>query len=353
MGKSILLITFGVSLLLGFAILKLNTNTTQGVETAVNKFDKTHARLIANSAVEMQLEKLRRWETISNFSGNLFGGSYKGYITYNSDSSFIVIRAYSKFQKDAEHYVKVEAERRPFTPPQMQGALTITTEAFASKLNITGTQKISGFEHDSAGNKIDSLPPIPGITVDSSSQVYTLAENMSGNSIVEGASPLVQGYKGNYYSIAQATSSFDWVQKAWDYASMASVTIGSPGQKVVLTNFNEGTLMNPKIVRIEGDVSLPGGSTGSGVLVVNGNLTLNGGFKWLGLIIAYAGDSKIEIKFDGGATVIGGIVVQGKNVQLLAAGGKQGFELYHSSQVLKILQEKLKTPVFNILSWWE
>ena len=58
MGKSILIITLGVSLIIGFIILKLNTNATQGVEATANKFDKTHARLIANSGIEIYLEKL-------------------------------------------------------------------------------------------------------------------------------------------------------------------------------------------------------------------------------------------------------------------------------------------------------
>ena len=58
MGKSILIITLGVSFIIGFIILKLNTNATYGVETTVNKFDQTHARLIANSGIEIFLEKL-------------------------------------------------------------------------------------------------------------------------------------------------------------------------------------------------------------------------------------------------------------------------------------------------------
>ena len=59
MGKSILIITLGVSLIIGFIILKLNTNATSGVESTMNKFDQTHARLIANSGIEIYLEKLK------------------------------------------------------------------------------------------------------------------------------------------------------------------------------------------------------------------------------------------------------------------------------------------------------
>ncbi|MFZ2322412.1 MAG: hypothetical protein WAV89_01820 [Ignavibacteriaceae bacterium] len=359
MGKSILIITLGLSLIIGFIILKLNTNATHGVETTVNKFDQTHARLIANSAVEIQLEKLK-WDKSygGSFSGTLFGGLYSGAITYTtSDSSKIIIRAHSKFQDDAIHYVRVDAEREPIDLV-IQSALTISTQAFTS-LNITGTQLVSGFEHDTSGAFIDSVtpPPVSGITVDSSSQVLIVANSLSNGAIVEGKGPLVKvtkpGNKEYFYSIAKSTTLIDWAAIGKDIASSADLVLGSPGGDIVLTNFNEGSILDPKIVRIDGSVSLPGGSAGAGILVVNGNLTLLGGFTWKGLIIAYADNANIEIKLTGGATIIGGMVLQGKNTKLLNAGGNQGFELLYSSLAMTIINNNLKNSSFNIVSWWE
>lgn len=358
MGKSILIITLGMSLIIAFIILKLNTNATSGVESTMNKFDQTHARLIANSAVEIQLEKLKGDKSYGgNFSGNLFGGSYTGAVSYTtSDSSKIIIRAYSNFQDNVTHYVRVDAEREPIDPV-IQSAMTISTQAFTS-LNITGTQLVSGFEHDTSGAFIDSVapPPVSGITVDDSSQVLIVANSLSNGAIVEGKGPLVKvtkpGNKVYYYSIAQSPP-IDWASIGADIASSADVVFGRPGGDTVLTNFNEGSILNPKIVRIDGSVSLPGGSSGAGILVVNGNLTLLGGFTWKGLIIAYADNANIEIKLTGGATIIGGMVLQGKNTKLLNAGGKQGFELLYSSQVMSIINSNLKNSSFNIVSWWE
>lgn len=232
MGKSILIITVGMSLIIVFIILKLNTNATQGVETTVNKFDQTHARLIANSVVEMQLEKLRQNKSYGgNFSGNLFGGTYTGNITYTSaDSSQIIIRAYSNFQNRETHYVRVDAEREPIDPV-LHSAMTISTQAFTS-INITGTQLVSGFEHDTSGTFIDSVtpPPVSGITVDSSSQVLIVANSLSNGAIVEGKGPLVKvtkpGKKEYFYSIDTATT-IDWAAIGKDIASSADLVLGS------------------------------------------------------------------------------------------------------------------------------
>jgi hypothetical protein len=78
MGRSILIIIFGLSLILAFIVLKMNTNATNGVESTMNKFDQTHARLIANSGIEIYLEKLKLDPSMVDKSfndNNLFDGT--------------------------------------------------------------------------------------------------------------------------------------------------------------------------------------------------------------------------------------------------------------------------------------
>jgi hypothetical protein len=350
MGKSSLILVFGLSLIIAFIILKINSNATQGVETTVNKFDQTHARLIANSAVEIQLEKLRVNKNLSgNFSGNLFDGSYSGNISIPDANDRIIISSTGVFQ-GVSRYVRVDAERKDVTTPIMSGAMTISTNAFTDKLNITGTQKISGFEHDTDGKEITpSLNPVPGITVDTPGQIDTLVKNMSGKSVVEGKGPLVP-LASPKYSISQAIEYVDWQKISEDIASSADTVIIQNGP---ITNFNIGTLSLPKIVRIDGNISLPAGGTGAGILVINGSVTINGGFTWKGLILAYKNDSTIEIKLNGGATIIGGMILTGPQVKLLASGGNNGFELLYSSQVLQLLQNNLVSSRFKVLDWWE
>ncbi len=65
MGRGILITVLGVSVITAFLILKLNANSKQGLKTTVDYYELTQARLIANSGVEVYLEKLRRNKTLS------------------------------------------------------------------------------------------------------------------------------------------------------------------------------------------------------------------------------------------------------------------------------------------------
>ncbi len=64
MGKSILIIVLGMSVIVGFFILKLSANSKENLSTTVNMFEQTQARLIANSGVEIYLEKLKEDNSI-------------------------------------------------------------------------------------------------------------------------------------------------------------------------------------------------------------------------------------------------------------------------------------------------
>lgn len=359
MGKSILIITLGVSIIIGFIILKLNTNATSGVETTINKFDQTHARLIANSSVEIQLEILRRhkeYVTPYTFSGNLFDGSYSGKVDFNATKDTIIIRATGLFQ-EVQHFVKVEAERKDINPPALNGAMRIITNAF-NNLTLGGQLKISGFDHDTLGLEITNPTKpdsVPGITVDTDAQRNILANKNGGLGIsttVVGDDPKVLAVgsgipAGKTYSIdVDGSYSIDWVRIAQDIAASRDTTLSNP----IYNNFNIGTLESPKIVVVEGNVKINSqNSTGAGILVVNGNLSLEK-LTWKGLIIAYK-SSDISFVFNGGATVIGGMILVGDKVSIQAGNG--GFNLLYSSLVMNLLHQNLVNSTFKILSWWE
>lgn len=366
MGKSILLIVFGFSLLLTFIILKFNTNTSNSVETTINKFDKTHARLIANSSVEIQLEFLRRnkkYVTPYTFSGNLFGGSYSGKVIFNTTKDTIIIQSTGLFQ-DVSHYVRVDAERRDVNPPALNGAMRIITNAF-NNLTLAGGLTIDGFDHDTSGALITNPTKpdsIPGITVDTDAQRQILSNKDGGlavNTTVVGDDPKVLAVgsgipAGKTYSIdVDGSNSIDWVTVAKDIAASRDTTLkGSEGDKPPKTysNFNIGTLEHPQIVVVEGNVKInSANSSGAGILVVNGNLSLEK-LTWKGLIIAYK-SSDISFVFNGNATVIGGMVLVGDKVSIQAGNG--GFNLLYSSLVMNILKQNLVNSTFKILTWWE
>jgi hypothetical protein len=62
------------------------------------------------------------------------------------------------------------------------------------------------------------------------------------------------------------------------------------------------------ITYVDGDLSLIGNATGSGILVVTGTLTMGGNFTWSGLVFV-VGDGSIEFGGGGGGAIVGSLFV--------------------------------------------
>ncbi|MGI8784476.1 MAG: pilus assembly PilX family protein [Acidobacteriota bacterium] len=69
-----------------------------------------------------------------------------------------------------------------------------------------------------------------------------------------------------------------------------------------------GTVASPKITYVNGDLSMTGGGSGAGLLVVKGALELGGSFAWDGLIFV-VGEGKLRIH-GANLGIIGGVYVQ-------------------------------------------
>lgn len=159
MGKSILIITIGTSLIIGFIILKLNTNATYGVESTMNKFDKTHARLIANSAIEIYLEKLFQDESLidKDFSGNLMNGTYNLRIDGPYDNAKITSNA--NFL-GVSHESIVEVKLVKPSPLSIKSALYFATPSLSGVKNLgNGTLRIDGKNYYMNANPGVKNPP--------------------------------------------------------------------------------------------------------------------------------------------------------------------------------------------------
>ncbi len=84
MGKMSLILTMGIAVIIGFFVLRLNTNAKEGLSTTLDMYEYTQARLIANSGVEIYLEKMRRNKTLNSgtfLDNELADGTYDIYIT--------------------------------------------------------------------------------------------------------------------------------------------------------------------------------------------------------------------------------------------------------------------------------
>jgi hypothetical protein len=346
MGKSILLITLGISVIISFFIIRLNANSKEGLNVTVNLFEKTQARLIANSGVEIFLEKLKADKSLlgKTFTNNkLFNGVYD--ITIEGPDTLVKVTANSIFQ-DASHktIVFAKADKIPFIPGPGAMYLTASTISSFKKSGIGGSVLIDGNNHDINGNLLNDGIITPGIAVDGETQKTEVTNIIKANAIDQ-----VLG-TGGTPSVQTISNSTDWNDYALQLVENPDIIIDTQSKIQKMNNW--GTIDNPKVTFVNGDIAINNSETaeGCGILVVNGNLSVNGNFTFRGLIIAYK-ETTIEIKLNGNGKIIGGIVVAGQKILIEVANGN--FSSLYSLPAMNHMANLLKTNRFKILSWWE
>jgi hypothetical protein len=345
MGKSILIIVLGMSVIVGFIMLKLNANSKENLSTTVNMFEQTQARLIANSGVEIYLEKLKHNRSMMNSSfpnNNLLGGSYNINIS-GPDSLVKVISAATFMGVQHTTIVEAAADKVPFHPGPGAMYLSAGTVAGLKKNAIGGSMEINGNDHDINGNLTGS-GSVPGIAVDGTTQQTSILDMIAKNAIdqVLGA--------GGTPSVGVVGNTIDWAEYAQLLADNPDILIDT--QDKIKTTNEWGTLSQPKVTFVNGDIQINNSqaASGCGILVVNGNLTINGGFDFTGMVIAFK-DASIDIKLNGNGSIIGSLVVAGNQINVEVASGN--FETLYSTEALNLIQSLLATKRFTILSWWE
>ena len=339
MGKASLIIVLGMSVIVSFIILKLNANSKENLSTTVNMFEQTQARLIANSGIEIYLEKLKNdMSMIGNTYNNntLFGGTFD--ITISGPDTAIVVTSISTFM-DVTHK-SIAIARADKLPIFVNNSAMYVSSETMSNIKINGNITLNGYNHDINGTKLSDGNEVPGIAVDFPEQVQQIIENISGKALVDGI--------GGPPSVHVATTFLDWQQYADDVESNPDIIINSEDD---LRNYPHlGTISQPKTTFINGDIHITSSLEGCGILVVNGNLRINGNFTYRGLVISYK-DSDITTELNGNGLVIGSMVIAGTNANLEISNGT--YKCLYSQEALDIVNNLLKTKRFDILSWWE
>ena len=308
-------------------------------------FEQTQARLIANSGVEVYLEKLKHDRTMMNSSfpdNDLFGGNYD--IIISGPDSLVKVTSTATFM-GVQHtsIVEAAADRVPFIPGPGAMYLSASTIAALKKNAISGSIEINGFNHDLAGNLIAGAP-VPGIAVDGETQRQSVIDMINKNKINQILCA------GGIPSVQVVNDTIDWVQYAQLLADNPDYLIDA--QDKIKTNNVWGTTVQPKVTFINGDITLNNSqsASGCGILVINGNLTINGGFDYKGLLVAYK-NTKVVIKLTGNVSIIGSLVAAGNEIDVDVSSGN--FRSLYSTQALDLIQQLLVTKRFSILTWWE
>jgi hypothetical protein len=345
MGKGLLIIVLGMSVIASFMILKLNANSKQNLSTTIDMFEQTQARLIANSGVEIYLEKLKADMSMKGntyYDNDLFDGTYD--INITGPDSLVTVRSAATFM-GTQHTTIVEAaaDKVPFHPGPGAMYLSSGTVAGLKKNAINGSIEINGNDHDINGN-LTGGSILPGIAVDGATQQSSVIDMIQKNHVDQ-----IIG-SGGTPSVVVVNNEVDWVEYAQLLADNPDIVIDTQEKITSLNTW--GTTTDPKVTFVNGDIHINNSqaASGCGILVVNGSLEINGGFDFIGLVIAFKNTS-IDIKLNGNASVLGSIVVAGNEINVDVSSGN--FESLYSTEALNLIQVLIKTKRFTILSWWE
>ena len=345
MGKGLIIIVLGMSVIIGFYILKLNANSKENLSTTVNMFEQTQARLIANSGVEVYLEKLKLDRSLMNSSfpnNSLFGGTYD--ISISGPDSLVKVTSTATFMSVTHtSIVEAAADRVPIIPGPGAMYLSASTIASLKKNAIGGSIEINGNNHDLLGN-LKAGTPVPGIAVDGDPQRIAIIDMINKNKINN-----ILG-KGGAPSVMVVNDTTNWQEYAQLLADNPDILINAQ-DKIKGTNI-WGTVSQPKITFINGDITLNNSqaASGCGILVINGNLNVTGGFDYKGLVVAFK-NTTVEIKLAGNVSIIGSLVAAGNQINIDVSSGN--FKALYSTDAIDLIQSLLITKRFSILTWWE
>jgi len=146
-------------------------------------------------------------------------------------------------------------------------------------------------------------------------------------------------------SVQQSPISYDFNALWTQLSSMADNSYtGVQGWSGVSSTY--GSLVNPKVTAVNGNLSVTGGWTGGGILVVNGDLKMSGGSAFFGIVVCLG-----DIDIAGGASgdeahVTGGLIYQGTVVDQNKLGGSSS--IFYSTQAINAAQ----TLARYTLAWW-
>jgi hypothetical protein len=226
--------------------------------------------------------------------------------------------------------VTVEAVKWPL--PTVPAALYVE-----GALGFTGTAfRIDGRDHGEPAphDTIAGAPSVPGIATptDARAIAQQLVAERSDAVRGEGGDPSVRFSRVNLDLNAIAT--------AW--SRIADVTLDGGSGNAGLGAWDD--TKTPKVVHVRGDFRASGPGSGSGVLVVEGDLELSGAVEWTGLIICLR---NARLGGEGrGPSVIGSILVQGTVAGRSEVAGRT--KVLYSSSVLRRIADLTR---YEVSSW--
>lgn len=325
-----------VASLLAITAMKGSTfqeSMTSNINSKANAF--LAAELGATAAVKWIQDNPGQWgETVVVNNQQVAGGSQYSYsISYTVNEATIIADG---FVAGTEARAQVEAV---FSKSQLAATPMAAVTCFGPECSVAvgGSMAISGFDHDlpnsfnctgnkCKGSKIDDAEGAIGVDIpDGGGSVSgTVGGNNEGKGI-HGNPPVRNPSSGSPVDVGEHNASY-WKDKATDLMTSSEAVTVSPGA----STSNLGTRADPKVTVLTDGSKINASTDGAGVLIVEAGavVTYNGNFHFEGLIILMPG---AELKGNGTATILGGIVGVSENGEPIAIGQNGNFDVQYST----------------------
>jgi hypothetical protein len=233
----------------------------------------------------------------------------------------------------ANKVLEAEAVRYPFV--DVNSALWV-----GGPIKLNGNAfLIDGYDHTITApyDTVSNATPHPAILTEGPTSDATLTGGQDDN---------VSG-EGGISSVFQSPYTYDF--NAILAAAIQLADNKLPGGSS-LTGFDPalGTLVDPKMTLVDGNLKVSGTWSGCGILVVNGNLAMTGGCQFTGIVVVLG-----DLDFTGGgpadvAHIIGGLIMQGTVIDDSKVSGA-GRIFYSSAAV----NNALRVGNYTLTTWRE
>lgn len=297
MGQQSMIIVVLSSMLLSISVFGIMSGWNFSNETTAELFEREQALNVSRSGVNLAISKLRKkkvWRTGFHDLPVAGGVVNVGVKTLGDDTVRIIsvgtINGHS-------HQSDVVAKLSSIFP-NVESALTV----FGDSVEFHNDGKaflVDGRDYLPDAKGFGPYPAVSAMGVQSEKIVKDIKNHLdpkiANNFQGAGGSPSIGSF-----------STTDLVALHKFYSERATIRLPAGSYSY---NGIFGTLDDPEIVHVPGDLMWNGTIKGSGILVVDGKLQLSGNIQWDGIILTLSGDVTIELGGTGNPHILGTVWV--------------------------------------------
>jgi len=196
---------------------------------------------------------------------------------------------------------------------------------------------IDGHDHEATApyDTIAGAPAVAGIMTEGPTTDVDLSSGQADN---------VLGASGDG-SVFQSPMTYDF-NKLWSTIAPLAETVVPGGSSLTGSSPTLGTMADPMITCVNGNLKVSGTWSGAGILLVNGNLEMGGGAQFKGVVVVMG-----DVNIAGGgpadvAHIMGGLIYQGTVIDANTYGGAA--RVYYSSAAVNNANLLSRYQ----LAWW-